>query len=311
MEFRKFESLENTYNGKYIEAVRNHEASAGLWIVTEKVDGANFCFYYNGEDHNQASRNQFVDGTFYGASPIIEAHRPKIEKLYAELQRSQMFGEFKVMQLFGELYGPSVQGRVNYGEKDFIGFDLVLDGTPVNKILALGGMCWAGISSVPILFTGAYEDAVRVDHSFRSYLTPVDHEGDNECEGVVIEPTNPAWMYNGKRIYFKHKTEAFSERKAPTKIKEPEVVPENVAAAFEELSGLLTEARVYSVLSKEGEVTGADFGRILKLTVMDAIDEVNREQGREVGRELGPSMGQLMKLLSKEATPVVRAVLFK
>ena len=311
MEFRKFDSLENTYNGKYIEAARNHEASTGLWIVTEKIDGANFGFYFDGTEHAQASRNQFVDGTFYGASPVIEEHRPKIEALYTALQEQPDLAGFKELLVYGELYGPSVQGRVNYGPKDFIGFDILLDGVPLNKMVVVGFLMNNGIRATPVLFVGDFETALRYNHAFRSHMTPADHEGDNECEGVVIEPVEPAWMYNGKRIYFKHKTEAFSERKAPAKIKEAEVVPENVAAAFEELSALLTESRVFSVLSKEGEVTGADFGRILKLTVNDAIDELNREQGREIGRELGPSMGQLMKLLSKEATATVRAVLFR
>lgn len=311
MEFRKFDSLENTYNGKYIEEARNHPASAGLWIVTEKIDGANFGFYFDGENHNQASRNQFVDGTFFASTPIIEAHRPLIERLYAVLQETGVFGEFKELQLFGELYGPNVQGRVNYGAKDFVAFDLLLDGVPQHKIVSIGALSHIGIATPPVICVGKLEEVLRVDPAFRSHLTPEEHEGDNECEGVVIEPVQPAWMYNGKRIYFKHKTEAFSERKAPTKIKEPEVVPENVAKAFEEVSGLLTEARVFSVLSKEGEVTGKDFGRILKLTINDAIDELGREQGRDLCRELGPSTGQLLKLLSKEATETVRSVLFR
>lgn len=64
-------------------------------------------------------------------------------------------------------------------------------------------------------------------------------------------------------------------------------------------------------LREEGEVDGKDFGRILKLTVNDAIDELQRESERNIGRELGPDMGQLQKMLTKEATDVVRAVLFK
>ena len=311
MEFRKFDSLENTYNGKYIEAVRNHEASRNLWIVSEKIDGANFGLYFDGTEHAQASRNQFVDGTFFACAEVVDALRPKIEHMYQSLQDRPAIPEFKELLVYGELYGPNVQGRVNYGEKNFIGFDVLLDGVPLNKIMAIGWMMNSGINVSPVLFVGSFEAALAYKHNFRSHLTPADFVGENECEGVVIEPAEPSWMYNGKRIYFKHKTEAFSERKAPAKIKEPELIPENVAQAFEELSALLTEARVFSVISKEGEVDGKDFGRILKLVINDAVDELNREQGREIGRELGASTGQLMKLLAKEATGTVRAVLFR
>lgn len=302
MEFRKFDSLENTYNEKQLQYVRDQLLDEGDWIVTEKVDGANFAFYYDGVEVKTASRNQFVDGTFYACQEVIERYTPAVLALYKELCRC----EGDVLTVYGELIGPNVQGRVNYGPKDFLGFDVLIVGQPINKITALSAMHVAGFKVVPVIGSTSFEKALKVPNAFQSHVFSV--ETLNECEGVVIEPVVPAFFSNGKRVYLKHKTESFSEKKAPKKVKVEPEVPDCVSDMLQRVAPYLTESRVHSVLSKIGEVGKGDFGKVLKLTVLDAIDDFEKEFEVEVGRSLSVSMGLFMKLLSKEATATVREV---
>ncbi|MNF53505.1 RNA ligase [compost metagenome] len=303
MEFRKFESLENTYNAKMKHYVEDQCLDTGLWVVTEKVDGANFAFYYDGAELKIASRNQFVDGTFFACQEVVDRYKEAVIALYERILPSG--GE---MILYGELYGPNVQGRVNYGAKNFIGFDIVANGEAFTKLSVFSFLRLVGIPHVPILFIGEFNEAWEHRHEFDSYLTPKDHPHEvfNQAEGITIEPVVPTYFESGKRVYFKHKTEAFSEMKAPKKVKVEPDVPEDVADMLDRISPYLSESRVHSVISKIGEVGKGDFGKVLKLTVQDAMEDFEKEFEVSVGRILQGNTAWLIKLLSKEATPVVR-----
>lgn len=302
MQFTKFSSLENTYNGKLINMVRE-QMGEQLFIATEKIDGANFGFYYNGETMQIASRNQFVDTTFFACAPVVAACEPKIKALYELVCKPG-----QLMVVYGELAGDGVQNRVNYGPKDFYAFELVIDGVPQDKCLSFGQFSTVNLRMPEVLCVSSFEMALSTSEVFRSYATPADYEGENEAEGIVIEPVTPSFFANGKRVYLKKKTEAFSERKAKNKAPAPVEVPEDVQAVFVEVSAYLTESRVHSVISKLGEVGKADFGKVLKLTVEDAIEDFQKDTDRHVGKELQANTGWLNKLLAKEATSVVRAV---
>jgi len=149
--------------------------------------------------------------------------------------------------------------------------------------------------------------AIKWECKFTSLLTPEGVE-DNAAEGVVIEPVFPAHFPTGSRVYFKLKSPDFNEGKGAAKVREEVVVPQEVQDVFEEVQPLLTESRVYSVISKMGQVSNADFAKLLKATVQDAVEELERATGRTIGRELGASTGLLHKTLSKACTGVVRAV---
>ena len=65
MKFKSFTKLTNTHKSKSINDIRALGYDKELWVVTEKLDGANFSFWYNGTDFKVASRSRFVDGTFF------------------------------------------------------------------------------------------------------------------------------------------------------------------------------------------------------------------------------------------------------
>lgn len=102
MEFQKYTSIENHYREKTIQFLRMNGMEKMPYELTEKIHGANFSFWCNGNDVRVASRNMFVDGSFYGSQEVIDKYAPMVRELWKEHAPLSI-------AVYGELYGPSVQ----------------------------------------------------------------------------------------------------------------------------------------------------------------------------------------------------------
>lgn len=295
IEFKKFSSLENTYRENLIERTINEGLSGGWWVVTEKVDGANFSFWCDGTTLRVASRTQWVDGTFFDCQEVIDR--------YAQGIMDWCKSENKSVAIYGELYGDNIQKRVKYGKKDFIAFDVVLNGVVANKKGACDIAKACGVPFVPLLHTGTFEECLHFRNTFQSKLTPYMYDGDNTAEGIVIEPLNPKWWKNGSRVYFKNKSTAFSEKKqrAP---KEKAGLSEEGNAVLNSLLEYCTEQRVSNVISKVGNITSKDFGKILGMTIKDILEDFQKDTERDAQQVDEWSL--ISKALNKEVGVVVR-----
>lgn len=307
MQFKKFSSLENTYRTNLIEKVVEEGIPTDDWIVTEKVDGANFSFWCDGEQVEVASRNQFVDGTFYGCQEVVDEIAPKILAFCSD-NNTQIV-------IYGELYGGGIQKRVNYGKKSFVAFDVhcVNSNTPVDKEFAIDLCERIGIPFAPVLFRGSFEDCLAVNNTFKSHLTPEGYDGANIAEGVVIEPVNPAWFRNGSRVYFKNKSEKFSEKKETTKVDVAQELSLSEASqsVLHNLTPYVTESRVVSVISKIGKVGTKDFQRIMGLAVQDAIEEYEKDAEANVKDVCGEEWKAVLKMLTGLSAHIVRSEFVK
>ena len=67
-----------------------------------------------------------------------------------------------------------------------------------------------------------------------------------------------------------------------------------------------TEQRVSNVISKIGQVTNKDFGRILGLTVQDILEDFTKDTARDVKVEAEDNWKQFHKLLAAEVGKTVR-----
>lgn len=302
MEFTKFSSLENTYRQNLIDKVQYEGKEGGLWMATEKLHGANFSFWCDGTEVKVASRSQFVDGTFYNCQAVINKYSENI------LNWCQGFGG-ETFVVYGELFGGNVQKEVEYGEKDFAAFDVVIDGVIQDKQTAWRIAKECGLNFVPVFLVGAFTECLALTNTFKSTLTPEDYVGENNAEGLVIEPVEPAWFNNGSRIYFKNKTESFTEKK-PKEVKAFEL-SESESDLMNELLTYNTEQRVSNVISKIGAVTNKDFGKILGLTVQDMFEEFTKETERDPKVEAENNWKQFVKLLQAEVGKTVRSEFLK
>lgn len=303
MEFHKFSSLENTYRQNLIDKVQYEGKDGGLWMATEKIHGANFSFWCDGTDVKIASRSQFVDGTFFNCQTVINRYSENI------LNWCQGFG-VKTFIIYGELFGGNIQKEVSYGEKDFVAFDVVIDGVVQDKQTAWRISKECGLNFAPVLLIGSFKECLEVNNTFKSTLTPKDCTEENTSEGLVIEPVEPAWFANGNRIYFKNKTESFSEKKAKPK-NEVFELSEEESDLLNELLKYSTEQRVSNVISKIGQVTNKDFGRILGLTVQDILEEFSKDNDYDAKAHAESNWKQFNKLLSAEVGKTVRSEFVK
>lgn len=299
MEFTKFSSLENSYRQNLIDKVQYEGKDGGLWMVTEKLHGANGSFWCDGTEVKFASRSQFVDGTFYNCQAVINRYSENI------LNWCQGFG-VKTFIVYGELFGGNIQKEVQYGEKDFAAFDVVIDGVVQDKQAAWRIAKECGLNFAPVLFTGSFKECLELSNTFQSTLTPEGYEGENISEGLVIEPVEPAWFANGSRVYFKNKTESFSEKNRQPKEKQLFELSGEESDLLNELLTYNTEQRVSNVISKIGQVTNKDFGRILGLTVQDILEDFSKDNDYDAKAHAESNWKQFHKLLSAEVGKTVR-----
>lgn len=300
MEFKKFSSLENTYRQNLLDKVQYEGKDGGMWMATEKIHGANFSFWCDGKDVKVASRSQFVDGTFYNCQAVINRYSQGILDWCNQWSVSSFV-------MYGELFGDGVQNGVKYGERDFRAFDVVVGGIIQDKVSALDIANECGVLFSPVIKIGTFKECLEIPNTFQSWLTPAEYRNqDNFAEGLVIEPVVPAFFNTGSRVYFKNKTPSFSEKRHTPKEKQ---VFELSGVESDLMNSLLqynTKQRVQNVLSKFGQVTNKDFGKILGLTTQDILEEFRKETDVDPKVVAEDNWKQFNKLLQAEVGKVVR-----
>lgn len=322
-QFTKFPSLENTYRQKEIDKVVMMEIK-DQWVVTEKVHGANFSFWvYKDVDTKEidikcAKRSGWIeeDEKFFNYKSVLEKYRPTLEKL-----RGDVLDNFVI---YGELFGGNIQSGMCYSlEQDFVAFDMRWineDGSlglPLDKLTTL---TLAGDYNLPVTpLIGVYntfEEALAVEESFTSKLIRQDFDGaeeHKETEGIVIEPNNAVYEPNGSRVYFKKKTKRFLEKggKPNIKHKNPVVLQETVQLKLDEALLFLNNNRFDSVVSKIGEVSIKDIGKVMGLLTQDIVVDMEKdlEQSVDLWFETKGEKQLFMKNLQKVVQDFVKPIL--
>lgn len=191
--------------------------------------------------------------------------------------------------LYGELFGGNIQSGMCYPlEQDFVGFDIKVDSGsglyPINKVVTLNVISDFGIPSVPVMgYAASLNEALKFNEYFTSMLIRDGFDGlgeHKESEGLVIEPVDPLFLNHGRRVYFKKKTKRFLEKSGKPNVKhkvpKPQLtIEEN--AILEDALAYLTESKFQSVVSKIGEVTIKDIGKVSGLMTKDMLEEVEKD----------------------------------
>lgn len=130
--FRKYPSIENSYNTKYImrwleefPELENHQ-----FVLTEKIDGANFALYVQGGEWKIAKRSDFItpDEKFYRIWEFLNSSGLK-EKFTLFAQNWNQAFPNELIILYGEYFGEGIQKRINYGEKKIRFFEYFFNDT--------------------------------------------------------------------------------------------------------------------------------------------------------------------------------------
>lgn len=300
--FIKYPSIENM---KYKYKVDQDLVQQPIWMVNEKVHGANFQFcmdkYNNllpGKRSGFIKTDQDMDH-FYHCHSLVTRMKPKIELLWSLLNVPDLYQ----ITVFGELFGGSyngfkanhkpVQKHVLYCPNvDYIAFDILImtkDHAPYFLSYDdLENFCkQANLLYVKPLFKGgtleqAYEFSKTIYESNTDI--PVDYYQlpnleKNIREGNVIRANVQRLLGRSDYYLLKHKNDAFCESVHKTKNKKDENDDVMKKSFITNAMDYITNNRLDSVISKEGH--DAFYKKHIELQVTlfleDAISDYKKD----------------------------------
>ena len=303
IQFKKYNSIENTLDTGFVEHIRLEEMDKQEFVVQEKVHGCNVCFITDGETVSFGKRTGFVeaDEVFYDYENLMERYTQKVKDLFSAVKKD--FPEIEMLSVFGEMFGGSyphpdvpririmiIQKGVHYcPNHEFYAFDLYVKTAETGYFLTVdeanaffeqGDFYYA-----KTLFRGSFDDCLQYPNNEQSRipqwlgLPPIE---DNICEGIIIRPVKPTYLYDGTRVMLKSKNETFAEKKSRKKrLATPYAKP----TASEQLSEMLltveqyvTENRLNNVISKIGQVSiPKEIGRVICDFNKDILEDFLKE----------------------------------
>lgn len=292
--FKKYNSIENTYREEFLRRIKGH----GFWnveyVVQEKVHGANLSYWTrDGEQFFAAKRTSQIgtEEKFYNHDLILKELEPKFKNIWQDLKTK--IENLEQLTIFGEIIGgdyphPEVESDKNglmvqkgiyYSPSNhFYAFDIMINTETYLDVDAANAYFeQEELLHAKTLCRGTIQECMAYPNNFESTvpkelglpeLTP------NIIEGTIIRPSKSSFFNNGTRLILKNKNERWSENKKYHKtIKKDEPLPEKLLKLQEAILGYVTENRLNNVLSKMGEVSHKDFGRIVGMFSKDVIED--------------------------------------
>lgn len=306
MEFKKYPSITNSYQAEFLEKVSlyNNETK---WFVQEKVHGANFAIYSDGNEVKCAKRTSFVDcdERFYNHPTVMEKYAKSVMHIARRYGEVIVYGELCGGAYDGQYEGKMIQRGVQYcPHNDFLIFDIMANGEFMRFESVIEIARDYDLNICPVLISGPLEDCLKYPNEFPSIVPELFNLpiiANNICEGVVIRP-NQSIFFGESRIILKNKNSIFSE-KDERPIKLTQEFPEELQPILDEITPYINENRVLAVASKIGEVSINDFQKLMGLTIQDAIEEA----GDIAYKKLEPILRKpVNKELQRHVIPLVR-----
>ena len=303
MKFQKYGSIENSYREKVIQSIINHGYNhyAYEWIATNKIHGANFSFWCDGNEVKCAKRSSFIGQTanFNNWELIYDRYANNILDLYKHLQYENTLDgvEIESITVYGEIYGghykhpevASIPGAVKVQKgvcycphNDFAAFDIAVNGETIDQNMLFELCQLHHIPTVEIIHRGTFDECYNLDPKFedpmykRFGLPKIEN---NISEGLVIRPVVPLHFHNGSLVILKSKNELFSEKSKEKKSVQDMTLNEDQKSILNNLLQYMNENRLNSVLSKIEQITNKDFGKVLGLMVQDMLEDYNKDDG--------------------------------
>ncbi|MEG0927900.1 RNA ligase, Rnl2 family [Chryseobacterium sp.] len=300
MIFKTYNSIENAYQARMIDQIRLQGFGDEVFIVQEKVHGANFSFFTDGKEIKIAKRTAFIgnDERFYNAHHILERYKKNVIDVFQKVKT--MYPNVETVVIYGELFGGGynhkeveavkgavrVQKGIEYAPyNEFYAFDIKLNGVTyldtdtVNDIFEKTGFFYA-----KTLFQGTLEEALRFPNVFNSKI-PVWlglPELNNMCEGTIIKTLKTKYFGNGARVILKNKNEKWIEkskmvRKQGKTVHKQIVFGDNAQNIWEEIQKYATANRLNNVVSKIGEFEPKMIGKIIGLFAQDILEDFEKD----------------------------------
>lgn len=275
--FKKYQSIENYYNSKYLKKLPESVKSQPF-AVSEKLDGANISLIFTKDNPvTLARRTDFIkEGEkFNDIQHILLSYQDQLSFFQALANESG-----REYRLYGEIYGEGINGRIDYGKgKKIAIFDMEVDG----KLWSVAGIYNLIEHNIDLLMhffvpQGCVNNLAEA--------LAIDVEGKNEAgrllaEGIVIKPFYENYFDKaGKRLIIKKKAEAFNDIEGSSGPKPQKELPPLVAELNGIFYGFINENRMLDCFSKHGEIQSPkEIGSFLKLILEDAKEDFLKLHG--------------------------------
>ncbi|MFT5821176.1 MAG: Rnl2 family RNA ligase [Crocinitomix sp.] len=330
--FKKYNSIENTYREEVLNQIKLHEFADHTYAVQEKAHGANTCFWtINGDSISTAKRSGLLEEgeKFYNHDSILVDLAPKIKAIWKELKNAD--NNLNQITIFGEIIGGAyphkdvernknatkVQKGIYYSPDNcFYAFDILLN---VEEYLSVDECVRLfeeyDIFHAKTLFKGSLTDCLDYPNDFESKIPSEFNLPEilpNVCEGVVIKPLSPLFFRNDSRVILKNKNERWAENTRFNKvIKQQDLPSEKVIKLQEAIATYATENRLNNVLSKIGEVSVQDFGKVVGLFNKDILEDFTKDYHEHLSELEKKEVKVVTKSFSKKAATLVKIALQK
>lgn len=296
MKFKKYTEIENSYREKFVQQIIDEGYDKGDWIVLEKIHGSNLSIWLDKDEIKYAKRTMFLDSDFYNSDKVLFKYNDNFKSLF---NYCCDFLHPDYIAIYGEIYGGSyfhkevsritdamkIQKGVYYcPDNDWIAYDVCLfkEGKWVymNYEKAVNLFKKFNIPHIPIKFKGSFQECLDYQDDFLSEiyklhnLPPIEN---NICEGVVMKPLEACYVFSQSRAIFKKKNDKFKEIwKGKKKVCSVEL-SDLGNQVLKTLQDYVTENRYNNVISKIGQVTIKDFGKILGEMMKDILKDYEKD----------------------------------
>jgi len=307
LKFKRYNSIENTYQTKTINTIVEQGKSQGTWVVEEKVHGANFSIWFDGNEFRCAKKSGFIkeDENFFNYKYAFEKYKENVRNLFNHLKTKD--NTIKTVVVFGELFGgnyphedvengdhSSVQKGLFYSPlNDFYAFDIKIGYTDIaeefefqnvdvcNELFEEFGFFYARP-----LFEGTLEECLNFNNLYITLIPKwlgLPEIENNNCEGNVIKPKEVKFFWTGSRIILKNKNEKFSEKKNNNRatIKKVVEISDEANLVLSNAITFVTENRLRNVISHVGEIGEKEFGKLMNLLNKDTFEDFLKEHKEE------------------------------
>ena len=325
MDFKKYPSIENTYRKKTLDYLIAQGLTKGEFVVQEKAHGANFSFWYDGNELKSGKRTGFITDDFYDYKPVEEKCQDKVKQLYSLLK--QMDYDVDVLIIYGELIGGTyphqdvkkdtsatrIQKGIFYSpHNEFYAIDvsvneMLLDIDTFTRVMEKTGFLFART-----IFSGTFEECLNYPNTFSSQISVwagFHQIEDNVCEGIVIKPATPLFFSDNSRVILKNKNEKWAEkaRKTDRVKKKAPALSESCNKLCNDIENFITENRLHNVLSKTGSIAQKEFGKLIHLFSQDILDDFYKDHLKAYKALEKKEQKQLTKQMNKSAAVLIRS----
>jgi len=338
IQFKKYNSIENTFDKDFMEKIFLERFDKQEFVVQEKVHGSNVCFVTDGKTVSFGKRTGFVEAgeKFYDYKELLERYTPKVIALFSIIK--EKIPDVKTITVFGEMFGGKyphpdvknntktmvIQKGVYYcPNHEFYAFDLYIMTGENGRYLTVDETNnffeQAKFFHAKTLFRGTLDECLQYPNDFQSQISnwlgfpPIE---DNICEGIVIRPVEPTYLHNGARVVLKNKNARFAEKKSVKK-RAPKLFVE--PSYSESLNNLLpvteqyvTENRLNNVVSKIGQISvPKDTGKLIGLFSKDILEDFLKEHSGEYVSLEKSEQKILNRHINSLATNMIKGVYFQ